>query len=211
MSLLQVGQALVIALSIALNDVLYITLDVTSILGLKASGEPRLIGVGLARGSTELSDRHLFSLYLMLPLIGVCFGLLKHNWYEPRMIRFSTASMLTRCTWQVPVTRVHRRHVLLLQWNGFRRRGHPRTLLKDASPLLCTPNLQFRVFNTAIVWDRAMPTSSTTSIERKNRSLGTELGCDPTRETHKTTATHAPSVGYPASCMGSVRFSDWTN
>lgn len=82
MSLLQVGQALVIALSIALNDVLYITLDVTSILGLKASGEPRLIGVGLARGSTELSDRHLFSLYLMLPLIGVCFGLLKHNWYE---------------------------------------------------------------------------------------------------------------------------------
>ena len=78
--LLQVGQALVIALSIVFNDILYLTLDVTSFLGVNEAGEPRLIGFGLARGSTELSDRHLFSLYLMLPLIGVCFGLLKHNW-----------------------------------------------------------------------------------------------------------------------------------
>lgn len=43
-----------------------------------------MIGFGLARGSTQLADRHLFSLYLMLPLIGVCLGLLKHNWCVSR-------------------------------------------------------------------------------------------------------------------------------
>ncbi|SCZ98065.1 BZ3500_MvSof-1268-A1-R1_Chr3-3g06551 [Microbotryum saponariae] len=73
----EVGQALVIALSIALNDLLHLTFDLSPILGQTASK----VGMGLARGSAELSDRHMFSLYFMLPLIGVCFGLLKHNWY----------------------------------------------------------------------------------------------------------------------------------
>lgn len=45
-----------------------------------SSREPRLIGFGLARGSVELADRHLFSLYFMLPLVGVCIGLLRWNW-----------------------------------------------------------------------------------------------------------------------------------
>lgn len=80
----QVGQALVIALSIALNDILYIDIDISLFTpsGYMSTGErnPILIGVGLARGSVELADRHVFSLYFMLPLIGVCFGLLKHNW-----------------------------------------------------------------------------------------------------------------------------------
>jgi UDP-N-acetylglucosamine--dolichyl-phosphate N-acetylglucosaminephosphotransferase len=67
----EVGQTLVIALSIAVNDLLYLSVDI---------GDGRTVGVGLARGSTALIDRHLFSLYLMLPLIGVCLGLLKHNW-----------------------------------------------------------------------------------------------------------------------------------
>lgn len=66
----EVGQTLVIALSIALNDLLYLSVEVRGVRW----------GVGLARGSTALLDRHLFSLYLMLPLIGVCLGLLKHNW-----------------------------------------------------------------------------------------------------------------------------------
>lgn len=68
-----------IALSIALNDLLYITLDISLLF--PSSSSPTLIGLGLARGSVELADRHLFSLYLMLPLIGVCLGLLKHNWF----------------------------------------------------------------------------------------------------------------------------------
>ncbi|KAK4048692.1 tunicamycin resistance protein [Microbotryomycetes sp. JL201] len=80
----EVGQALVIALSIALNDLLYLTLDVSLVWPRSTSGDRRLIGFGFARGSAELADRHLFSLYFMLPLIGVCFGLLKHNWYPAR-------------------------------------------------------------------------------------------------------------------------------
>ena len=74
-----------IALSIALNDLLYIKIDISLFYPSAYYGtEPRLphlIGIGLARGSIELADRHLFSLYFMLPLIGVCFGLLKHNWF----------------------------------------------------------------------------------------------------------------------------------
>lgn len=77
----QVGQSLVIALSIALNDLLYIRFNINVLYPFSASGKPHLIGFGLARDSPELADRHLFSLYFMLPLIGVCFGLLKHNWY----------------------------------------------------------------------------------------------------------------------------------
>lgn len=73
----QVGQALVIALSVVVNDLLYFELEVGHLLG---RSESKMLGFGLARGSNELVDRHLFSLYFMLPLVGVCLGLLKHNW-----------------------------------------------------------------------------------------------------------------------------------
>jgi hypothetical protein len=36
---------------------------------------------GMAYGSRELVERHLFSLYFMLPLVAVCLGFLYHNWY----------------------------------------------------------------------------------------------------------------------------------
>jgi UDP-N-acetylglucosamine--dolichyl-phosphate N-acetylglucosaminephosphotransferase len=57
---LEVGQSLVIALSVAINDFLFIH-D-------KQSAAPTI-------------ETHLFSLYLMLPFIGVTAGLLWHNWY----------------------------------------------------------------------------------------------------------------------------------
>ncbi|KAM0751877.1 hypothetical protein T439DRAFT_313240 [Meredithblackwellia eburnea MCA 4105] len=81
----EVGQALIIALSIALNDILYLSFDISAFLYSSSSPrEPYVVGLGLARGSAELADRHLFSLYFMLPLIGVCCGLLRHNWYPAR-------------------------------------------------------------------------------------------------------------------------------
>ncbi|KAL8280509.1 hypothetical protein RQP46_007157 [Phenoliferia psychrophenolica] len=82
----EVGQALMIALSIAANDLLYLSFDLAALpfVGAFTSGEPYVVGFGLARGSVELEDRHLFSLYFMLPLIGVCLGLLRHNWYPAR-------------------------------------------------------------------------------------------------------------------------------
>jgi len=37
-------------------------------------------GAGLSHGSKELVERHLLSMYFMLPLIGVCVGFMYHNW-----------------------------------------------------------------------------------------------------------------------------------
>ncbi|KAI3476030.1 hypothetical protein L1887_62428 [Cichorium endivia] len=66
----EVGQALVIALSLCLNDVLYL--------------DPRAGQPG-SRSSTELLRRHLLSLYLLLPLVSVCMGLLRWNRYPSRV------------------------------------------------------------------------------------------------------------------------------
>lgn len=61
----ETGQALIIALSLCANDALY--LDAHA-------------GQGGSRSSIELVQRHLFSLYLMLPFVGTCIGLLWWNW-----------------------------------------------------------------------------------------------------------------------------------
>lgn len=91
----QVTQGLLIALSIIVNDLLYLTfspapflLPLVSFLPESIAPSPetvrnlaaRTYTLGFAHGSQELADRHLFSLYFMLPLVGVCFGLLRHNW-----------------------------------------------------------------------------------------------------------------------------------
>lgn len=66
----EVGQALVIAVSLAVNDLLYLD---------SRAGQPG------SRSSEELLRRHLFSLYLLLPLIGVSLGLLVWNRYPSRV------------------------------------------------------------------------------------------------------------------------------
>lgn len=81
-------------MSIIVNDLLYLTFSPTPFLPLLAYlPEPvrpsretlaaladKTYSLGYAHGSQELADRHLFSLYFMLPLVGVCLGLLRHNW-----------------------------------------------------------------------------------------------------------------------------------
>lgn len=84
----EVSQALIIALSVILNDLLYLPWSSSFrfriplyLLGGKA--EVDLGGVwsaGMAHGSKELVERHLFSLYFMCPLVGVCLGFMYHNW-----------------------------------------------------------------------------------------------------------------------------------
>jgi UDP-N-acetylglucosamine--dolichyl-phosphate N-acetylglucosaminephosphotransferase len=82
----EVSQAVVIALSVVLNDLLYLPWPTgfrvpLHLLG--SRGEVEVGGVwsaGMAYGSTQLVERHLFSLYFMLPLVGVCLGFLFHNW-----------------------------------------------------------------------------------------------------------------------------------
>jgi UDP-N-acetylglucosamine--dolichyl-phosphate N-acetylglucosaminephosphotransferase len=56
----EVGQSLVIACSIAINDLLFLQSDKTE---------------------APAIETHLFSLYFILPFIGVSLGLLIHNWY----------------------------------------------------------------------------------------------------------------------------------
>lgn len=79
---IEASQALIIALSIAINDLLYVPLRFTlHFYGFTIGGVHR---AGMALGSRELVERHLLSLYFMLPLIGVCIGFLHHNWYVTR-------------------------------------------------------------------------------------------------------------------------------
>ncbi|PLW19844.1 hypothetical protein PCANC_01234 [Puccinia coronata f. sp. avenae] len=74
----EVGQSIIICLSIICNDLLYIRLDLTPL------GIPHPLTFGMANGSKHLEDRHLFSLCMMLPLLAVMLGLIKYNWYPAR-------------------------------------------------------------------------------------------------------------------------------
>jgi UDP-N-acetylglucosamine--dolichyl-phosphate N-acetylglucosaminephosphotransferase len=83
----EASQALIIALSIIVNDLLYLPWPVDFRIPLHLLGSPRdiefggLWGAGMAMGSQVLVERHLFSLYFMLPLVAVLTGFLYHNWY----------------------------------------------------------------------------------------------------------------------------------
>jgi UDP-N-acetylglucosamine--dolichyl-phosphate N-acetylglucosaminephosphotransferase len=83
----EVSQALIIALSVILNDLLYLPWPVGFRIPLYLLGNRTELGIGgvwsagMAYGSRELVERHLFSLYFMLPLVAVCMGFVYHNWY----------------------------------------------------------------------------------------------------------------------------------
>ena len=62
---IEVGQSLVLAFLVILNDMLYVL----------PSGYPR----------HPAEDSHLFSIYLLLPFIGVSLALFQHNWYPAKV------------------------------------------------------------------------------------------------------------------------------
>lgn len=74
----EVGQSIVICLSIICNDLLYIRLDLSPL------GFHLPLTFGMANGSKHLEDRHLFSLCMMMPLLAVMLALIKYNWYPAR-------------------------------------------------------------------------------------------------------------------------------
>jgi len=83
----EVSQALIIAISVIINDLLYLPLPFNFRIPLHLLGGHTEVEVGgawqagMAYGSGELVARHLFSLYFMLPLVGVCLGFMYHNWW----------------------------------------------------------------------------------------------------------------------------------
>ncbi|BGO95992.1 hypothetical protein NBRC10512_006458 [Rhodotorula toruloides] len=124
----EVAQALLIALSIIANDLLYLTFSLSPLVPLlrflpasiRAFLPPadeltqRTWTFGFARGSQELADRHLFSLYFMLPLVGVCLGLIKHNWYPARAFVGDTFCYFTGMSFAVVGILGHFSKTLLL-------------------------------------------------------------------------------------------------
>ncbi|RPD64366.1 N-acetylglucosaminephosphotransferase [Lentinus tigrinus ALCF2SS1-7] len=115
----EVSQAVIIASSIILNDLLFLPwpfgfrialpLHVTD--GLKVGG---MWSAGMAYGSRVLVERHLFSLYLMLPLLGVCLGFMYHNWYPARAFPGDTLCYVTGMAFAVVGIQAHYSKTLLL-------------------------------------------------------------------------------------------------
>ncbi|KAJ7784659.1 N-acetylglucosaminephosphotransferase [Mycena metata] len=116
----EVSQALIIALSVIFNDLLYLPwpLDFRiplHLLGNKA--EVEIGGVwsaGMSYGSQELVERHLFSLYFMLPLVAVCAGFMYHNWYPARAFPGDTLCYVTGMAFAVVGIQAHFSKTLLL-------------------------------------------------------------------------------------------------
>jgi UDP-N-acetylglucosamine--dolichyl-phosphate N-acetylglucosaminephosphotransferase len=72
-------QPLIIAMSVTLNDLLFLPIWpewLLELLGIENPAGGRMLPWAVGRVVT----RHLMSLYFMIPLIGVCAGFLWHNW-----------------------------------------------------------------------------------------------------------------------------------
>ncbi|KAF8929401.1 UDP-N-acetylglucosamine--dolichyl-phosphate N-acetylglucosaminephosphotransferase [Dissophora ornata] len=89
----EVGQSLVIACSIAFNDMLFLQSS--------ASGAPAI-------------ETHLFSLYFIMPFIGVSIALLIHNWYPSKVFIGDTYCYFAGMTFAVVGILAHYSKTLLL-------------------------------------------------------------------------------------------------
>lgn len=83
----EVGQALVIAISVCINDLLYF--DIPSVIraAVKSASDvpdPHHVLLGY-HGSRDLVVRHLFSLHMLLPFIGASLALFAWNRYPARV------------------------------------------------------------------------------------------------------------------------------
>ncbi|KAF9182006.1 tunicamycin resistance protein [Haplosporangium sp. Z 27] len=90
---LEVGQSLVIACSIALNDLLFLNSSSTK---------------------APAFETHLFSLYFIMPFIGVSIGLLLHNWYPSKVFIGDTYCYFAGMTFAVVGILAHYSKTLLL-------------------------------------------------------------------------------------------------
>ncbi|TDL23139.1 N-acetylglucosaminephosphotransferase [Rickenella mellea] len=118
----EVSQALIIAMSVVLNDLLYLPWSTSYrfrlplyLLGGEADIDVGGVwSAGMAHGSRQLVERHLLSLYFMLPLVGVCLGFLYHNWYPARAFPGDTLCYVTGMAFAVVGIQAHFSKTLLL-------------------------------------------------------------------------------------------------
>jgi len=118
----EVSQALIIALSVIANDCLYLPWSASFrfrlplyLLGGQADVDVGGVwSAGMAHGSRQLVERHLFSMYFMLPLVGVCAGFMYHNWYPARVFPGDTLCYVTGMAFAVVGIQAHFSKTLLL-------------------------------------------------------------------------------------------------
>ncbi|KAG9315929.1 isocitrate lyase family-domain-containing protein [Chiua virens] len=116
----EVSQAVIIAISVILNDLLYLPWPVDFRIPFHLLGSQAEVEVGgawhagMSYGSSELVGRHLFSLYFMLPLLGVCLGFMYHNWYPARAFPGDTLCYVTGMAFSVVGIQGHFSKTLLL-------------------------------------------------------------------------------------------------
>ncbi|KAF9267536.1 N-acetylglucosaminephosphotransferase [Marasmius fiardii PR-910] len=116
----EVSQALIIALSVIINDLLYLPWPIdfripVHLLGNKTELEfGGAWSAGMSYGSRELVERHLFSLYFMMPLVAVCLGFMYHNWYPARAFPGDTLCYFAGMAFAVVGIQAHYSKTLLL-------------------------------------------------------------------------------------------------
>ncbi|CDZ97414.1 Glycosyltransferase [Phaffia rhodozyma] len=111
---LEVIQPLIIALSVVVNDCLYVPLPRIDLPVLGLVWEHHGVSLLGAVGGEVMVERHLLSLYFMLPLVGVCVGLLYHNWYPSRAFVGDTFCYFTGMTFACVAIISHYPKTLLL-------------------------------------------------------------------------------------------------
>lgn len=156
----EVSQAVIIGMSVIINDLLYLPWPIDfriplHLLGNKAEVEfGGVWSAGMAHGSRELVERHLFSLYFMLPLVAVCVGFLYHNWCAyPKLWLLSPNNAF----FQVPRAGISRRHPMLLNRDGIFSCWYSGPFLENSPLIFHSTNLQFYTLLPTTIWARSMP------------------------------------------------------
>ncbi|GMK56895.1 hypothetical protein CspeluHIS016_0307350 [Cutaneotrichosporon spelunceum] len=106
-------QPLIIAMSITLNDLLYLPIWpewFLEFLGIENAAGGRILTWAVG----QVVTRHLMSLYFMIPLIGVCAGFLWHNWYTARAFPGDTLCYFTGMAFSAVAIQGHFAKTMLL-------------------------------------------------------------------------------------------------
>ncbi|KAI9635723.1 putative UDP-N-acetylglucosamine-dolichyl-phosphate N-acetylglucosaminephosphotransferase [Dioszegia hungarica] len=107
-------QALIIAASVLLNDLLFLPLWPRWLLvALGGIGDPDA-GKILAFAGGEMVQRHLMSAYFMGPMVGVCAGFLWHNWYPAKAFPGDTFCYFTGMAFSAVALQGHFSKTLIL-------------------------------------------------------------------------------------------------